>query len=149
MDTPLPPTSDALFAEAFASLFEVLQRGVERPATPADIMEMIAEPRYVLKRGELYLGDRSGWKQRQKQALVLTHIDDARAARAIGLREYGIVTKIVRVRRRGTLGIEGYRLRKGLDVQNLDGNLSFSLSNPEAMAILATLTGGARRSGEA
>ncbi|HEY2517826.1 MAG TPA: hypothetical protein VGI39_43450 [Polyangiaceae bacterium] len=150
MVTPdAPVVSDAAFAEAFAALFEVAQGGVERPATAADILELITAPRYVLKRGNAYLGEGSGWKLRQRDALVLEHLDDAREARAIGLREYGVVTRIVRIRRRGTRGIEGYRLRQGLDVQHLDGVLRFSVGRPEAMEMLATLTGAVKRSGEA
>jgi hypothetical protein len=147
MPPPLQVTN-AAFAEAFAPLFEVIQRGVRRGATPADLLEVVEPPRYVLKRGDAYLGEK-GWRRRQREAVVLADIEDARAARAIGRREYGIDSKIVRVRRRGTLGIEGYALREGLKVEEAGTTLGFGVGKAEAMAMLAALTGGGTRSGKA
>jgi hypothetical protein len=146
------PASNEAFARAFAPLIEVKQAGVERPATPADVLELIEPPRYVLKSpAGRYLGDKGrGWIASPRRALVLDHIDDAREARAIGLREYGVLVKIVRLRRRGTCGIEGYRLRPDLKVDtSSDGKIEFLLSQPEGMALLAALTGGNERSGSA
>jgi hypothetical protein len=68
-----PPASNAAFAEGFAQLFDVVQRGVRRRATPADLLELL-EPRYVLKQGELYLG-RKGWRRRQREAQVVGQLD--------------------------------------------------------------------------
>jgi hypothetical protein len=146
--TAPPQVSNAAFAEAFAPLFDVIQRGVRRAARPADLLEMVEPPRYVLKRGDVYLGEK-GWRRRQREAVVLADIEDARAARALGRREHGIDSKIVRVRRRGTLGIEGYALREGLKVEETGMTFGFAVGEQEAMAMLAALTGGGSRSGKA
>jgi hypothetical protein len=147
MTAPLQITN-AAFAEAFAPLFEVIQRGVRREARPADLLELVEPPRYVLKRGDVYLGEK-GWRRKQREALVLADIDDARAARAVGRREHGIDSTIVRIRRRGTLGIEGYKLREGLNVEDTGATLGFGVGKAEAMAMLAALTGGGSRLGKA
>jgi hypothetical protein len=146
--TPPLQVTNAAFAEAFAPLFEVIQRGVRRGAKPADLLEMVEPPRYVLKRGDAYLGEK-GWRRKQREAVVLADIDDARAARAVGRREHGIDSKIVRVRRRGTLGIEAYMLREGLKVEEAGETFGLAVGKPEAMVMLAALTGGGARSGKA
>jgi hypothetical protein len=147
----MEPPSNRAFAEAFAPLMQVKQSGTERPATPADILELL-EPRFVLKSPlGRYLGDEGrGWLDGHRGALVLNHIDDARRARKIALTEYGLRVIIVRLRRRGTLGIEAYRLRPDIDARaDAGGTLSLFLSQPEGMALLAAMTGGAERSGTA
>jgi hypothetical protein len=143
--------SNETFALAFAPLMEVRQGGVDRPATPADLLEVLEPPRYLLKDAEgHYLGDRgAGWVRRQRRAVVIPAIEDAREARRIGREEYGVDVRIVRLRRRGTKGIEGYRLRQNLDVRSENGLISFNVTNKESMDILAVLTGGAKRQGEA
>jgi len=140
--------SNAAFAEGFAQIFDVLQRGVRRRATPADLLELLEPPRYVLKRGDEYLG-RKGWRRRQRSGVVFAHRDDARAAQSLGRREYGVETRVVRIRRRGTMGIEGYAMREGLKVEEAGGLLGFGVSGADAMQMLAALTGGAGNKGKA
>ena len=145
------PASNAAFANAFAPLVEVLQRGLARPATPADVLELIDPPRYVLKRKDAYLADKGkGWTRRQREALIAEHIDAAREGQTIGRREHGIEVRIVRIRRRGTLGIQAYRLRPDIKVNDAkDGMLELIMSHPEAMDLLAALTGATDSSGTA
>lgn len=141
--------SNATFAEGFAALFDVVQRGVRRRATAADLLEILEPPRYVMKRKKLYLGH-NGWGRKQRDAHVLDDLADARRARQIAREEHGVEMRIVRVRRKGTMGIEGYAIREGLNVSDHDGFLGIGgVGDADAMAMLATLVGGAGKQGKA
>jgi hypothetical protein len=143
--------SDEEFARAFAPLLEVQQRGRLRAATPSDVLELleINEGRYVLKgRGGYLARSGNGWTDRQREAIVIPDRAFAHQARRQGLRENGVVVKVVRLRRRGTCGIEAVRLRPGLDVSAKDGTIGIGLSTADAMTMLAALSGAKEGSGE-
>jgi hypothetical protein len=143
--------SDEDFARAFAPLLEVQQRGRLRAATPNDVLEILEVNggRYVLKGSGGYLAQsRKGWTDRQREAIVISDRVFAHQARRQGLRENGVVVKVVRLRRRGTCGIEAVRMRAGLDVSAKDGTLGIGLSAADAMTMLAALSGGKEESGE-
>jgi hypothetical protein len=146
-DSGRPKVSNAAFAEGFASLFDVVQRGVRRRATAADLLELLEPPRYVLKREKLYLGE-AGWSRKQRDAFVLAAVEDARGAQEIGRQKSGVETRIVRVRRKGTMGIEGYAMREGLKVTDAGGLLGIGgIGDADAMAMLASLVGGGGNKG--
>jgi hypothetical protein len=138
-------TSDDAFASAFAPLLQVWQRGVMRPATAADVLELLSSGgrRYVLKRGDgQYLAkEGKGFSPHPRDAVVIPELEYAREMRDMGLNDYGVRTKVVRWRRKGTAGLEAVRLRPDIDVTTDSERLSLSLSNPEAMALLTALTG--------
>ncbi len=139
------PASDEQFAQGFAPLLEVLQRGTYRQATPADVLELLSSGgrRYVLKaRDGRYLAkDGSGWSETLEGAIILDDRQDAKETQKLGLEEYGVRVRVVRIRRKGTSGVTHVRLRPGLDVKN-DGNLlSFMVNDAEAMHLMAALTG--------
>jgi hypothetical protein len=145
-----PPASDDAFAHALAPLLEVQQRGRIRPATPNDVLELLESNagRYVLKgrRGYMAVGG-NGWTSRQRKALVIPDRATAHEGRRMGIRDNGIVVKVVRLRRKGTCGIEGVRLRPGIKVKANDEFIGIDVSDAEAMAFLAALTGA--KEGEA
>jgi hypothetical protein len=145
------PATDNDFALAFAPLLEVLQRGRMRPATANDVLELLDGNggRYLLKGERGYLAQTgSGWSPRQRDALVIPDRAFAHKARRQGRRENGVEVKVVRLRRRGTCGIEAVRMRAGLDVSSKDGTLGIGISAAEAMTMLATLTGAKSGEGE-
>jgi hypothetical protein len=144
-------TSDEDFARAFAPLLEVQQRGKLRPATANDVLELIEsnQGRYVLKgRGGYLAVDGKGWTEHQREAILIPDRAFAHEARRMGKRENGVAVKVVRLRRPGTCGIEGVRIRAGLDVTVEDGTVSFDVSKPEAMAMLTQLMGAKVEGGE-
>jgi len=136
--------SDEEFARAFAPLIEVQQRGQLRAATPNDVLELLDgnDGRYVLKGRGGYLAEHGkGWTLLQREAIVIPDRAFAHQARRQGMRENGVAVKVVRLRRRGTCGLEAVRMRQGLDVSAKDGYLSIGISPDDAMTMLATLTG--------
>ncbi len=138
-----PPVSDADFALAFARLLEVIQNGQTRPATPADVLELmeVNEGRYLLKRRAD--GAYMAWTRRQRDALRIPDRAYAHEARKMGLREHGVSVKVVRLRRKGTCGLEAVKLRTGITVnEHGDGMTGLGgIGKDEAMAMLALLTG--------
>jgi hypothetical protein len=144
------PGSNAAFAEAFAPLMLVVQKGVERPAMPADILELIEPPRYLLKaRNEYAATEGKGWSLKQKEAIVIPDLDAAREFQEMGLREYGVRVRIVRLRRRGTVGLEACRLRPDVRITEQGGLIDIGVSAKDAQAMLAALTGGTDHQGKA
>jgi hypothetical protein len=146
----MEPISDEDFARAFAPLLEVVQRGVTRTATPNDVLELISAPngRYVVKAGSSYLGDAGrGWTRRQREALVIPDRDAARSALQMG-REHGIEVRIVRLRRRGTCGLEAFRIRPDIAVRIESGEIRFDVAKEEAMRMLEILTRAKVAAGE-
>jgi hypothetical protein len=137
--------SDTAFARAFAPLLEISQGGVIRPATAADVLELLSSggPRYVLKRrdGQYVAKDGKGFSPHPRDAVVIPDLEYAREMRDMGFNDYGVRTKVVRRRRKGTAGLEAVRLRPDIDVTADEERLTLSLSNPEAMALLTALTG--------
>jgi hypothetical protein len=137
--------SDDDFARAFAPLLEVLQGGLMRPATAADVLELLGAggPRYVLKRGDgQYVAKEGrGFSPDQRDAVVIPELAYAREMRDMGRNKYGVRTKVVRLRRKGTVGLEGVRLRPDIPVTDSGDVVELSLKHPEAMALLAALTG--------
>ena len=144
--------TDAEFARAFAPLLEIQQRGVMRPATAADVLELLGSggPRYLLKRGdgEYLASEGRGFSPDQRDAAVLPELAFAREMRDMGWTKYGVKTKIVRLRRKGTAGLEGVRLRPDISVTDSGDMVALSLNHPEAMALLAALTGAKPGEGE-
>jgi hypothetical protein len=145
--------SDEEFARAFAPLLEIMQGGKARAATPNDVLELLGAgggPRYVLKgKDGRYLAEHGkGWTPLQREAIVMNEREHADQMCAMGLAQYGVHTRVVRLRRRGTVGIEGVRLRPGLDIQADSEKIEIALSNPEAMALLAALSGAKLETGE-
>jgi hypothetical protein len=143
--------SDEDFARAFAGLIEVQQGGRFRPATPNDVLELLEsnEGRYVLKGSGGYLAQRGkGFTERQREAIVIPDRAYAHEARRMGLRENGVATKVVRLRRRGTCGIEAVRMRAGLDVSEKDGLVGIGITATDAMTMLAALSGAKEERGE-
>jgi hypothetical protein len=143
--------TDSEFARAFAPLLEIqLKDGRFRAATPNDVLELIDPTRhYVLKGDGGYLAKHGkGWTRIQREAIKIPDRAFAHQARRQGLRENGVTTKVVRLRRRGTCGMQAVRLRPGLDVTDKDGFLSFGIGASEAMEMLATLTGAKVGGGE-
>jgi hypothetical protein len=142
-----PPISDADFALGFARLLEVIQNGRLRPATPADVLELMEahQGRYLLKRRDdgAYMADAGkGWTRHQRKALRIPDRALALEARKMGLREHGVSVKVVRLRRKGTCGLEAVRLRTGITVSERDGLVGLGgIGQDEAMAMLAILTG--------
>src|ERR1700728_2199874 len=101
--------SDEGVARAFAPPVEVQQRGRLRAATANDVLELLEvnDGRYVLKGSGGYLAQSGkGWTERQREAIVIPDRTFAHEARREGLRENGVAVKVVRLRRRGTCGIE-------------------------------------------
>jgi hypothetical protein len=142
------PVSDAEFALAFARLLEVIQNGRTRPATPADVLELLEanEGRYLLKRradGAYMADEGKGWTRRQRDALRIPDRAYAHEARKMGLREHGVSVKVVRLRRKGTCGLEAVKLRTGITVNEHGDGLTGlgGIGQDEAMAMLALLTG--------
>ncbi len=138
------PASDVDFARAFAPLLEVKQRGVARAATANDVLELLDgnNGRYVLKGSRGYIARTGhGWTERQREAIVIPDRALAHSARRQGRKENDVVVKVVRLRRRGTCGIESVRMRPGLDVSAKDGTIGIGMSAAEAMTMLAALTG--------
>lgn len=136
--------SDEDFARAFAPLFEVMQRGEMRPATPADVLELLGTGgrRYVLKGldGRYIAGDGSGWTRRQRRAAVVDDLDDARAMKRLGLQQYGVRVKIVRIRRKGTCGVEAIRLRPDI-ATTFDGDrVGLGLKPEDVMNLMAVMS---------
>jgi hypothetical protein len=145
------PTSDEDFARAFAPLLEVKQGGRMRAATPNDVLEILDgnNGRYVLKGWRGYIAQKgSGWSERQREAIVIPDRALAHKMRRQGLQENGVTVTVVRLRRRGTCGIEAVRMRAGLDVSKADGVLGIGVSPSDAMAMLAALTGAKSEEGE-
>jgi hypothetical protein len=143
--------TDEEFARAFAPLLEVQQGGLFRAATANDVLELLDgnDGRYVLKgRGGYLAKQGKGWTLLQREAIVISDRAFAHEARRQGLRENNVAVKVVRLRRRGSCGLDAVRMRPGLDVSEKDGLVSFGVSPAEAMAMLATLT-GAKTEGEA
>jgi hypothetical protein len=146
------PASDEDFARAFAPLLEVQQRGQLRPATPNDVLELLdgENGRYVLKGERGYLANKgAGWSDRQRDAIRIPDRAFAHEARRQGLRENGVSVKVVRIRRRGSCGIEAVRMRPWVDVKIREGgDLDIGVGKEEAMTILAALTGAKSGAGE-
>ena len=143
--------SDEDFARAFAPLIEVKQRGRMRAATPNDVLELLDanNGRYVLKGKGGYLAQHGkGWTLLQREAIVIPDRAFAHQARREGMRTNGVAVTVVRLRRRGTCGIEGVRLRQGLDVNSTGDLVTIGLSAEEAKSMLAALT-GAKTAGDA
>ena len=140
---------DEEFARAFAHLMEVLQNGKMRPATPNDVLELVGPPRYVLKRenGDYLAEGGKGFSPKQRRALVIDDLEYAREAKKLGLEGYGVKTKIVRIRRRGTLGLEAVRLRPDLKISSDAETIGISMPPADAMQILATLRGAKQGKG--
>jgi hypothetical protein len=146
----MAPVSDDDFARAFAPLLEVMQRGKMRPATPNDVLELLCgnNGRYIVKRGEHYLGDNGiGWTRKQREALVIPDHDAALSALAMG-REQGIEVRLVRLRRYGTLGLEAVRIRPDIAVQVDSGEIRFDVGGEEGMRMLEILTKAKVATGE-
>ena len=136
------PATDEEFARAFAPLLEVQQNGRFVPATPNHVLELLGPPRYLLKGSAGYLADGGkGWTDRQREAIVIPDRDFADEACEMGLRKNGVTVKVVRLRRRGTRGLEAVRIRQGLELTEKDGLISFGIGADEAMAMLTALTG--------
>ncbi len=145
------PVTDEQFAIAFAPLLEVKQNGVIRPATPNDVLELVDGNggRYLLKGAEGYLAKQgAGWTTRQRDAIVIPDRAFAHEARREGLEKNGIRTKVIRLRRPGTCGIESVRMRAGVEVSEKDGLLGIGVSEAEGMALLAALAGAKAEGGE-
>ena len=136
------PATDEEFARAFAPLLEVQQKGRLRAATPNDVLELLQPGRYVLKGRGGYLAEHGkGWTKRQREAIVIPDRAFAHEARAQGMRENGVAVKVVRLRRRGTCGLEAVRMRQGLEVSQNEGFIGINVSDVDAMTMLAALTG--------
>jgi hypothetical protein len=69
--------------------------------------------------------------------------DDRREAHALvhALAESGIEVSVLRLRRRGTRGIEGYRLRPDIRVDDLGGGFGLGISEADGMQLMARLAG--------
>jgi hypothetical protein len=130
-------------ARALAGLIEVCQRGVARPATANDVLELTSTPRYLLKGPDgRYVGKGGrGWTEKQRKALIIDDLALAREMRREGRDDYGIRVKIIRLRRKGTAGLEAARLRRDLKVSVQDGTIAFQLSPEDAMTFLSALDG--------
>jgi hypothetical protein len=143
--------TDNEFATAFAPLLEVHQRGVTRAATPNDVLELLDGDggRYLLKGSGGYLAQQGkGWTSRQREAIVIPDRAFAHQAKREGMERNGVKVKVVRLRRRGTSGLEWVRIRKGVDVNEKNGLLGIGVSDAEAMAMLAALSGAKPETGE-
>lgn len=154
-DPATPPSSDEPTrvlneeeaAQTFAPFFEVFQNGVERQATTADLLELFESggPRYVIKdKHDRYISkDGRTWTFQQREALV---IPDGAAARRTAKqgRAHGVPARAVRIRRAGTCGIKGYRLKPGTDVSMSEKGLDFRTSDEHAFDIHALLAGAKR-----
>jgi hypothetical protein len=136
--------TDEEFANGFAHLIEVVQKGRARPATPNDVLELIGSggPRYVLKRpnGEYMGRGGSGFTPEQRRALVIDDLETAREAKRVGMSEYGVRVNVVRIRRRGTCGLELVRLRPDLDITREADSIAIAMTPADAMKLLATIS---------
>jgi hypothetical protein len=137
------PSLDLKQARAIARLLEVRVRGVARPATAEDVLEITNPPRYLLKgeHGFYIARDGRAWTDKQRDAMVIPDRSAARAVREQGLSR-GVPVRVVRLRRRGTVGLDGSRLRP--DIQGSvegDDRVNLNMSEDDALAFLAALTG--------
>ena len=140
--------TDEQFARTFAQLFQVVQRGALRPATPADILELIGPRRYVLKGMDARYLARDGFTAKQRAAIVIDDRALARELRDEGLRDHGVKTRVVRLRRRGTSGIEAIGFRPDVDARVKDGGVALGLPREDLMDLMAALTRAKRGGAE-
>jgi hypothetical protein len=143
-DDDIPLLSEEATARALAPLIEILGRdGSSRPATPNDVLEFVGTPRYVLKdaHGRYIRADGQGWTDRQREALVIPDADAARASAEYGRRNHGVRTRVVRVRRKGTCGVAGVRLRQDVVARIGPDNIELDVTPEDAMGFLAAMTG--------
>jgi hypothetical protein len=139
-------TSEKESARALAPLLEVVLRdGTVRGATANDVLEVMMEasPRYVLRDegGRYVAADRKSWTERQSEALIIPDREVARATAKYGSKASGVVTRAVRVRRRGTCGVVGVRLRPDIKA-TVDGErIELSVKADDVMALLAVMHG--------
>jgi hypothetical protein len=147
-----PPSEDAGMglqeAHALAQLIEVRVRGVDRPATAADVLELTMPPRYLLRHADgRYVGRERHWVDGQRDALVIDDRDFAHEMAREG-RGRDVPVRVIRLRRRGTVGLEGARLRPTIATRVGDGMIALDLPAELGFAFKAALESATEDGGE-